>query len=39
MKSKSIRDELIRYLKDNSAFSTREIAAVLGINRGMVQRV
>lgn len=39
MKNKNIRDELIRYLKDNSALSTREIAAVLGINRGMVQRV
>lgn len=39
MKSKSIRDELVRYLKDNSALSTREIAAVMGINRGMVQRV
>jgi len=38
MKSKSIRDELVRYLKDNSTLSTREIAAVTGINRGMVQR-
>ncbi len=38
IKSKSVRDELVRYIKDNSTLSTREIAAVLSINRGIVQR-
>lgn len=38
MESKSIRNELINCLKGNSSLSTREIAAVLGINRNIVQR-
>jgi len=37
--NKDLRNELICYLKDNSNLSIREIAAILGINRNIVQRV
>ncbi|WP_347488240.1 transposase [Desulfoscipio sp. XC116] len=37
--NKDNRNELIRYLKDNSILSTRQIAAILGVNRNIVQRV
>ena len=36
---KSVRNDLIRSLKDNSTLSTRKIAAIMGINRNTVQRV
>lgn len=37
--NKDNRNGLIGYLKDNSNLSTRQIAAILGVNRNIVQRV
>ena len=34
-----LRNELIRHLKERSSLSIRQIANVLSINRGMVERL
>lgn len=36
--SNVIRNEIILYLKENSTLSVRQIAAIMGINRNIVQR-
>lgn len=36
MKDVSFRNDTVRYLKENSQLSVRKIAALLGINRGLV---
>jgi putative transposase len=38
-KNKSIRDQLILQLKEESIYSIREIAGILGISRGLIQNV
>lgn len=37
--NRNLRDELIRDLKQKSNLSVRQIAGLLGVNRGVVQRV
>lgn len=39
LENKNLRDDLIRELKQKSNLSVRQIAGLLGVNRGVVQRV
>lgn len=39
VENRILRDELIRELKQKSNLSVRQIAGLLGVNRGAVQRV